>query len=365
MKQTLKTSLFKILKKPNDRGFSIIQILVAIGILGTISVAINSAILSTKSFLYETRGNLQVDDLHAQIVFALSNRHSCFNTFTGLNIPAGQVNFTQIMNGAQAPTVPTPLFVLNTPYNGNVQIISMTADNFAAGGAPLPFTGMFRVTMSYRVRVSTSSTIDKVRRFLVRTETNPANSWVAGSAITKQPEKCMAIPENNSTFGVNPANYLAKTGVDAKSKVITDPIAATADEPQGFVFMMTGGNLTIGGDARIDGGILTMSDLKLKENIRPIEIDKKKLNQLKSYSFTWKDTLKRDIGFVAQDVEKVFPHLVSVDKVSGIKRVNYQEFLPIVLEETRQIEEQNRKLESRILRLETLYLKETNRGNSE
>lgn len=366
MKQTLKTSLLKIGRKSNSKGFSIIQILVAVAILGVMSIAVNSLILTTKQFLHETRGNLQVDDLHAQIVFALSNRHSCFNTFSGLNVAAVGVPFAQVMNSAEAPTAPAPIFVLNVPYNGNVQIVSMVADTFlVGGGVPLPFTGSFRVTMTYRVRVSTSSTLDKVRRFIVRSDTNPTGSWAVGNAVTKQPEKCMAVPENNSSFGVNPANFLAKTGVDTKSKTIADPINASADEAQGFVFLMTGGNLTIWGDARIDGGIFTMSDRKLKEHIRPIKLDEKKLRKLNGYSFVWKDNNIKDIGFIAQDVEKFFPHLVSVDDDSGIKRVNYQEFLPIVFEATRKIEQQNQKLENRILSLENLNLEKNSRGEIE
>jgi hypothetical protein len=35
---------------------------------------------------------------------------------------------------------------------------------------------------------------------------------------------------------------------------------------------------------------------------------------LNGYSFTWKDTRKKDIGLIAQEVEKVFPDLVHTDK---------------------------------------------------
>tara|TARA_B110001454_G_scaffold16145_2_gene14622 strand:+ start:36172 stop:37293 length:1122 start_codon:yes stop_codon:yes gene_type:complete len=355
MKQKSKFILLKVIERSNSKGFSIIQILITLVILGVVSVAINNSILSTRAFFFETRGNILVDDLHAQIVFTLSNRHACFNTFSGMVIAPGQVAFNQIMSGAQAPAVPVPVYVLNTFYNRSIQITSMTADTFTAGGGvPAPFTGFFRVTVNYLVRVSPSSTISKVRRFIVRTETNPANTWAAGSAVVKQPERCHAAPENGTSFGFNPANYLSKTGIDTKSKMTTDARGNTADEPQGFVFRMTGGNLSVGGDLGVQGGVFTISDKKLKQNMQPLVIKPKDLMTLNGYSFQWKEGQRKDIGFVAQEVESIFPEVVSSDEGTGIKRVDYQALLPILLEATKSIDQQNIKLERKIQQLESL-----------
>ena len=56
----------------------------------------------------------------------------------------------------------------------------------------------------------------------------------------------------------------------------------------------------------------TFSDIKLKENIKKIDGNiLKKINQLNPVLFDWKKNKKNDVGFIAQELKKVFPLLIS------------------------------------------------------
>ncbi|HNH11242.1 MAG TPA: tail fiber domain-containing protein, partial [Leptospiraceae bacterium] len=65
-------------------------------------------------------------------------------------------------------------------------------------------------------------------------------------------------------------------------------------------------------------------DERLKKNIQPLGNFLEKLTELRPVTFEWKDPKKlnakdgKHIGFIAQEVEKVFPHWVDTDK-DGMK----------------------------------------------
>ena len=70
---------------------------------------------------------------------------------------------------------------------------------------------------------------------------------------------------------------------------------------------------------------------------------------------------KQKIGVLAQDIEKVFPELVS--ESNGVKSVNYQGLVPVLInalkEQDSKMKEQDNKMnqqEARIERLEKLLL---------
>ena len=55
----------------------------------------------------------------------------------------------------------------------------------------------------------------------------------------------------------------------------------------------------------------------------------------------------RQLGVIAQQVEKVLPEVVSEDK-EGYKRVSYQELIPVLIESIKQLEDKVKKLEGQI-----------------
>jgi hypothetical protein len=56
---------------------------------------------------------------------------------------------------------------------------------------------------------------------------------------------------------------------------------------------------------------------------------------------------KQKIGLLAQDIEKVFPELVS--ESNGIKSVNYQGLVPILINALKEQEERIKRLEKLLL----------------
>ena len=69
------------------------------------------------------------------------------------------------------------------------------------------------------------------------------------------------------------------------------------------------------GDLHVDGNIVaystTVSDINLKEDVKPITGALDKIEQLGGYTFTYKKDGKESAGVIAQEVEKVLPSAVS------------------------------------------------------
>lgn len=99
-------------------------------------------------------------------------------------------------------------------------------------------------------------------------------------------------------------------------------------------------NLLIPGDLYVNGSFVNPSDLTIKENIRIVSPHIcNNLDYLKVVEFNFKDDEKKKLhyGFIAQDVLKEIPELVSnIPKKDGenihdILAVNYLEMVPLLV----------------------------------
>lgn len=92
----------------------------------------------------------------------------------------------------------------------------------------------------------------------------------------------------------------------------------------------------VAGYANIQCGTLTqMSDSTFKTNIRKIDDDVlSKVCKLDGYTYNWKDDKdgQLQVGFIAQEVEKVFPELVETIDSSNVKLMSYIGMIPYLLE---------------------------------
>ena len=84
--------------------------------------------------------------------------------------------------------------------------------------------------------------------------------------------------------------------------------------------------------------IYTRSDIRLKNNIEELgDNDLDKLNKLVPKSYNFKNDNIKHFGFIAQEVEKEFPNLVSTDN-DGMKSINYLEMIPLLLHKINHLE---------------------------
>ena len=86
------------------------------------------------------------------------------------------------------------------------------------------------------------------------------------------------------------------------------------------------------GDATLAGDLTINSDERLKDNIQPLGSTLNKLHQIegKTYSFKKDEEHTPKIGVLAQEVQAVFPELVT-EGADGILSVNYQGLVPVLI----------------------------------
>ena len=120
------------------------------------------------------------------------------------------------------------------------------------------------------------------------------------------------ITSSNTFFDNSKTAFVIGNGVDNDNR--SDALTVLFD-----------GTTTIAGDLSIN------SDARLKANIISLGSTLAKLLQIdgKRYSMKKDENKKQKIGLLAQDIEKVFPELVS--ESNGIKSVNYQGLVPVLI----------------------------------
>ena len=104
--------------------------------------------------------------------------------------------------------------------------------------------------------------------------------------------------------------------------------------------------LDVSGSIRASGTILQSSDERLKENIYPIDNAFDRVNNIEGVYFNWKDKSERNVGVLAQQVQKVLPEVVSEDN-NGYLNVDYGGIVPLLLEAIKELEARITELEKK------------------
>ena len=128
-----------------------------------------------------------------------------------------------------------------------------------------------------------------------------------GSTVTNNATQ---FSTENTAFVIGNGFYDASNGQITRSDALT---------------VLFDGTTTIAGDLSIN------SDARLKANIISLGSTLAKVLQIDGKSYTMKkdENKKQKIGVIAQDIEKVFPELVS--ESNGVKSVNYQGLVPVLI----------------------------------
>ena len=128
------------------------------------------------------------------------------------------------------------------------------------------------------------------------------------------------------------------------------------------------GPLTVNGDLTVDGNgdfgahtVTATSDARFKTNIMPLVGVLDRLEQVHSVSFEWNDLSRslgyqpdgtKQIGIIAQELETVFPELVSSSGSGGYLAVDYLKLNAVLLEAIKELRQEQTLLKQRVAELE-------------
>jgi hypothetical protein len=95
--------------------------------------------------------------------------------------------------------------------------------------------------------------------------------------------------------------------------------------------------------------LICASDLRLKENISTLEGALAKVLQLRGVNYNWvnAENDSNHVGFIAQEVEALYPELVSTNE-DGYKSLNYAGFTPILLQAIRELKTEKDGMEEKL-----------------
>lgn len=246
-------------------------------------------------------------------------------------------------------TMSTDLFLSGTGASGNPSSIYMAGSGTTTGGGSLYMNGGNITLGSSKAATSTAgsfyanggtinmgSTSGSTGGGTINLDSGQivdGNASVFGS---------MVLTGNMSASGVNSVVYLNNGGCTRSSPNTGDPCQ--------WVEQLTGA-LTVSdmlhaNSLYAETFIYQTSDVRLKTNIHPITDALDDIMQLKPVSFNFKAGGEQGLGFIAQDIEKVYPELVS--KGAGMKSVNYDGLIAPLVGAVQELKEENRELRQKI-----------------
>lgn len=106
--------------------------------------------------------------------------------------------------------------------------------------------------------------------------------------------------------------------------------------------------------------ISCVSDMRYKKNIIPMQNSLSNILKINGVRYDWKQeefpekhfSDKNQIGFIAQEIEKIFPEMVFTDD-KGFKSVDYARLTPVLVEAMKELNSRNEKLEIKNQKLES------------
>ena len=124
-----------------------------------------------------------------------------------------------------------------------------------------------------------------------------------------------SVTNNATSFSTANTAFVIGNGADSSNK--SDAFK-----------VMFNGDATVSNDLTVSGDVVISSDARLKSNIVSLGSTLSKLLQIDGKSYEMKG--KQKIGVLAQEIQEVFPELVSEDD-NEMLAVNYQGLVPVLI----------------------------------
>jgi prepilin-type N-terminal cleavage/methylation domain-containing protein len=331
----------------SNRGFSLIEIMVAVGILGAITYAVVTFMQQSSKQAASVASKTDFNSLVNELQGVFNNSASCMKALGEVAPGSGAITLPATLTADPLASVPVPAvlkigkdagateYKTGTKYGKGLTITKLefkTIDTVSAGQHKLVLQLETSRRLSDKPGSETAAGGDLLRphifnllvaldatRKVVKCSGQYSNYWVEGKN-----------PSADSTF---PIAYMGGyVGINTDAPTATFDVEGTA---QATAFMYR-------------------SDARLKENVRGLSGSLDRVLQLRGVIYDWKNRRGQpeatdQLGLIAQDVEKVFPEVVSTNPHSGMKSVAYGNLIAPLIEALKeqqaQLEKQQREIE--------------------
>ena len=160
------------------------------------------------------------------------------------------------------------------------------------------------------------------------------------------------------TITGNTSNGLTAAGSGLESADVTLTLAQsikTDANPQFNSLGIGTAASTTAGEIRATGDITAFysSDIRLKENIQPIQNALEKVESISGNTYDWKEGYDEihshkgnDVGVIAQEIEQILPQIVT-NRDNGFKAVQYEKIVPLLIEAIKELSAKIKVLENK------------------
>ena len=195
-----------------------------------------------------------------------------------------------------------------------------------------------------------------------------------GGIITGDP----GVPGTANTGGGGGGAYVPSSGTlsgaTGGSGVVIIRYLTPANNILGSAFFVgSTGNVGIGtaspsqslhvvGNICYTGTIGSCSDIRYKKDITPLKLSLSNVLKIQGVNYFWragefpqnKFNMEKQIGFIAQDLEKIYPEMVITDD-KGYKSVDYSRLTPVLVEAIKELNAKNESQQKIIDNLQSVF----------
>jgi hypothetical protein len=247
-------------------------------------------------------------------------------SYVGLsNIPSGIIS-----SSAQIDT----LFNIDGIVSGSSQVISLLPTGTISGSAQI--SGSIFTTISGDIAITTNGVA-----------TIQANSVALGVDTT-----------GNYMSGLTQGTGVTISHTPGEGSTATISIAQAVATDSNIQFGSIGVGTAasgVSGEIRATGDITAFysSDIRLKQNIQPIQNALEKIESISGNTYDWKEGYEEihshkgnDVGVIAQEIEEILPQIVT-NRDNGYKAVQYEKIIPLLIEAIKELSAKIKGLENK------------------
>lgn len=354
---------------PNEKGFTLVEVLIAVAIMGAISVVSMKMMENQNKSANTTEAKFESFAVLNDIQLLLSERESCRKTFgitpgapknTGshvlANINPGDITDLYYKNdkyGVEEVRYTANSDVDSAPQVGSSDIKLLSLD--VEGTVPNESAGQVNLVVELHrgSPVFGPEVIAKKIPFNVLTDSSGTliDCSTAGVIDTDDIGQLVCNSLGGVYHNTSAAKYGRGGGPDCRNikPNADDPDEAyDPDNPETHP-----GEIVFNGNVKINDGFAftLMSDQRLKEGARPLDSSLENIRKLSPIRYEWKANGQTEIGFLAQEVGKLYPELVVTGR-DGKHSLKYAQLSAVNLGGIKELDKENARLKHSVKSLQ-------------